>query len=111
MLYVIDPVVFCDGGVLRAVFVLHQFFLATCSVNELHFRNPPIFLCRPEDKDLLEINPSAAPGDDGGTGLLGSALLFLSPQILLQEQDLWGIFLPGKEVKTFFFTDKAKPAA
>jgi hypothetical protein len=63
------------------------------------------------DKDLVEINPSAAPGDGGEAGLLRSALLFLSPYILLQEQKLREIFPPGKEVKKPFFTDMAKPGA
>jgi hypothetical protein len=59
-------------------------------------------LWRPADKDLLEINPSAAPGDGGEAGLLRSALLFLSLQILLQEQKLWGIFPKERGNKTFF---------
>jgi len=34
---------------------------------------------RPEDRALLESNPSAAAGDDGGAGLVSSALLFSCP--------------------------------
>jgi hypothetical protein len=41
---------------------------------------------RPEDRALLESNPSAAAGDDGGAGLLRSVLLiFLPLQIPLKR--------------------------
>jgi hypothetical protein len=66
------------------------------------FQEPSYLFGRPEDKALLESNPSTAPGDDGGAGLLRSALLFLPLQILLQEQELWGVS-PGKEIQKTLF--------
>jgi len=56
-------------------FFLRNMFFKLASFQESCYH----FFIRPEDRALLESNPSAAAGDDGGAGLLRSALLFPAP--------------------------------
>jgi hypothetical protein len=66
--------------VLSAVFVLLQFFPRNVFFKLASFQESCYhFFIRPEDRALLESNPSAAAGDDGGAGLLCSASFFPAP--------------------------------
>jgi hypothetical protein len=110
ILYVIDPVFSCDGGVLSAVFVLLQFFLATCSV--IASFQESSYLYSDVRRIRICLRSTRAPRRGMAERQDCYALPFFScPSRFSVKNRNFGVFSPGKEVTKLFLTDMAKPAA